>query len=176
MNLVLQNCIEQDCSKACLAQIRAAARAVANRAAERADALDREGGFPAEDVADAHAVGLLIAPLPVALGGVGLDSPVMAPVLADLLAQIGRGSLALGRLYEGHVNALALVVRYAEPAVAEHLAGDACDGHLFGVWNTQPQAGGLTLEEADGTATLRGVKSFASGAGSVTRPLVTQGA
>ncbi len=155
------------------ARIRAAARAVSRRAAERADALDREGGFPAEDIAHAHATGLLAAPLPVALGGGGLDAPEMAPALADLLAQIGRGSLALGRLYEGHVNALALVVRYAEPAVAERLAGDACDGHLFGVWNTQPQAGGLTLEEADGAATLRGVKSFASGAGSVTRPLVT---
>jgi alkylation response protein AidB-like acyl-CoA dehydrogenase len=155
------------------ARIRAAGRAVSRRAAERADALDREGGFPAEDVAHAHAAGLLTAPLPVALGGAGLDAPGMAPVLADLLAQIGRGSLALGRLYEGHVNALSLVLRYAEPAVAERLARDARAGHLFGVWNTQPQAGGLSLEAAGAGWTLSGAKSFASGAGSVTRPLVT---
>ena len=181
MNVVLQDCIDQGCidhdrigpvrREPRPARLRAAARAVARRAAERADALDREGGFPAEDVADAHAAGLLVATLPVALGGAGLDAPGMAPDLADLLAQIGHGSLALGRLYEGHVNALALVVRYAEPAIAERLARDACAGHLFGVWNTQPPAGGLGI--AEGEATLLGVKSFASGAGSVTRPLVT---
>lgn len=184
MNALPQNCIDTG-----PARIAVAVRAVSRRAAERADGLDRDGGFPAEDIADAHAAGLLTAPLPVALGGAGLDAPHRAPVLADLLAQIGRGSLALGRLYEGHVNALALVLRYAEPAVAARLAADARAGHLFGVWNTQPQAGGLSLEKAGGLSlekaggldldpageswTLSGVKSFASGAGAVTRPLVT---
>jgi alkylation response protein AidB-like acyl-CoA dehydrogenase len=187
------NALPQDCIDLGPARIAAAARAVARLAAERADDLDRDGGFPAEDVAHAHAVGLLVAPLPVALGGAGLDAPQRAPVLADLLTQIGRGSLALGRLYEGHVNALSLVLRYAEPAVAERLAADARGGHLFGVWNTQPQAGGLSLEKAGGLSlektggiasentggaagdswVLAGVKSFASGAGAVTRPLVT---
>ncbi|MCJ2033194.1 acyl-CoA dehydrogenase family protein [Methylobacterium sp. J-068] len=174
-----EDCVEQARIQAIPARIGAAARAVSRLAAERAEALDRDGGFPAEDVAHAHAAGLLTAPLPVALGGAGLGAPAMAPVLAGLLAQIGRGSLALGRLYEGHVNALALVLRYAEPAVAERLARDVRAGHLFGVWNTQPQTGGLVLENAgapdaaEGAWTLGGVKSFASGAGSVTRPLVT---
>ncbi len=187
MNFIPPHRHLQDRSETHAARIQAAARAVADRAGERADALDRDGGFPAEDIADAHRAGLLAAPLPVALGGAGLDAPALAPVLADVLAQVGRGSLALGRLYEGHVNALSLVLRYAAPAVIERLAADVRAGHLFGVWNTQPQAGGLSLERAgglglemaDGPApagdawTLMGVKSFASGAGSVTRPLVT---
>jgi alkylation response protein AidB-like acyl-CoA dehydrogenase len=179
MNFIPPHRHLQDCSETHAARIRAAARAVADRAGERADALDRDGGFPAEDIADAHRAGLLAAPLPVALGGAGLDAPALAPVLADVLAQVGRGSLALGRLYEGHVNALSLVLRYAAPTVIERLAGDVRAGHLFGVWNTQPQAGGLSLEKAGGLAQagdpwmLTGVKSFASGAGSVTRPLVT---
>ncbi|WP_244479863.1 acyl-CoA dehydrogenase family protein [Methylobacterium sp. Leaf94] len=195
MNFIPPHRHLQDCSETHAARIQAAARAVADRAGERADALDRDGGFPAEDIAHAHRAGLLAAPLPVALGGAGLDAPAMAPVLADVLAQIGRGSLALGRLYEGHVNALSLVLRYAAPAVIERLAGDVRAGHLFGVWNTQPQAGGLSLEKVGGLSLensgglslenagglapagdawmLRGVKSFASGAGSVTRPLVT---
>ncbi|KQP29747.1 acyl-CoA dehydrogenase [Methylobacterium sp. Leaf104] len=175
------NALPQDCIDTSPARIAAAARAVSRLAAERADGLDRDGGFPAEDVAHAHAAGLLAAPLPVALGGAGLDAPHRAPVLADLLAQVGRGSLALGRLYEGHVNALALVLRYAEPAVAERLAADVRAGHLFGVWNTQPQAGGLSLQDVGDLGLdpagepwiLTGVKSFASGAGAVTRPLVT---
>jgi len=187
MNFIPSHRHLEDCSETHAVRVQAAARAVADRAGERAEALDRDGGFPAEDIADAHRAGLLAAPLPVALGGAGLDAPALAPVLADVLAQVGRGSLALGRLYEGHVNALSLVLRYAAPAVIERLAADVRAGHLFGVWNTQPQAGGLSLERsgglglemADGPApagdawTLMGVKSFASGAGSVTRPLVT---
>lgn len=154
------------------ARIRAAARAVSRLAAERADALDRTGGFPAQDVAHCHEAGLLAAPLPMALGGAGLDAPTMAPVLLDVLAEVGRGSLALGRLYEGHVNALSLILRYASESVLARLAADVRAGHLFGVWNTQPQAGGLDLDPL-GAGLLGGVKSFASGAGSVTRPLVT---
>lgn len=151
----------------------AAARAVSRFAAERAALLDRAGGFPAEDVVHSHEAGLLAAPLPEDLGGSGLDAPGMAPVLLDVLAQIGRGSLALGRLYEGHVNALSLILRYATPSVRDRLATDVRAGHLFGVWNTQPQDGGLALAGEGAETHLTGVKSFASGAGSVTRPLVT---
>lgn len=146
-----------------------AARRVALVAAARASALDREGAFPAEDIAELRDVGLLAAPLPLVLGGSGVGEPGMAGILVDVLAQVGRGSLPLGRLYEGHVNALLLILRYADPSVRDRLAADARAGHLFGVWNTQPEAGGLVL---DGT-TLDGCKSFASGAGWVTRPLVT---
>lgn len=153
-------------------RIRRASRAVSSLAASRADALDRDGGFPAEDVAHCHAVGLLVAPLPHHLGGAGLDEPGMELLLLDVLAQVGRGSLALGRIYEGHVNALSLVLRYAKGPVIDRLAADALAGHLFGVWNTQPTAG-LTLEGDGDRRTLSGCKSFASGAGSVTRPLVT---
>ncbi|WP_375409184.1 acyl-CoA dehydrogenase family protein, partial [uncultured Methylobacterium sp.] len=104
--------------------------------------------------------------------GIGLDEPGTEPVLLDVLAQVGRGSLALGRIYEGHVNALSLVLRYAKGPVRDRLAADARAGHLFGVWNTQPQAG-LTIEGDGERRLLSGRKSFASGAGSVTRPLVT---
>lgn len=146
-----------------------AARRVALVAAARASALDREGAFPAEDIAELRDAGLLAAPLPLVLGGSGVGEPGMAGILLDVLAQIGRGSLPLGRLYEGHVNALLLILRYADPSVRDRLAADARAGHLFGVWNTQPEPGGLVL---DGS-TLAGCKSFASGAGWVTRPLVT---
>ncbi|WP_292507323.1 acyl-CoA dehydrogenase family protein [Methylobacterium sp.] len=154
-------------------RLKSAARAVSSLAASRADRLDREGEFPAEDVADCHRLGLLAAPLPHGLGGSSLNEAGMAPLLLDVLALLGRGSLALGRLYEGHVNALSLVSRYASTPVRERLAGDAMDGHLFGVWNTQSAEGGLVLSEEGVRYRLSGSKSFASGAGFVTRPLVT---
>ncbi|GJE74261.1 acyl-CoA dehydrogenase family protein [Methylorubrum suomiense] len=151
----------------------AAARQVAATAAMRAADQDRDQGFPAEDVADLARLGLLAAPVPSMAGGAGLGEEPGARRLAAVLRLVGYGSLALGRLYEGHVNALQLVGLYGGPEQRERLFADARDGHLFGVWNTEPPEGGLTLEDGAGGLRLAGVKTFASGAGYVTRALVT---
>ncbi|MFE1600305.1 acyl-CoA dehydrogenase family protein [Methylobacterium sp. ID0610] len=150
-----------------------AARRIAEAAAARADAEDRDDGFPAEDVADLARAGLLAAPTPRDAGGLGLGEEPGAHRLAEVLRRIGSGSLALGRLYEGHVNALRLVARYGDAAQRGRLFADARAGHLFGVWNTEPPEGGLTIAERDGGLALAGCKTFASGAGFVTRALVT---
>ncbi len=129
-----------------------------------------DDAFPHVAIGRLRRMGRLSAPLPTALGGEGLCEPERVGDLRRLLTEIGRDSLPVGRLYEGHVNALALVLRYADAETREVLARDALDGHLFGVWNTEPKDNGLTLDPA---GRLRGAKSFASGAGFVTRPLVT---
>ncbi|RVU17517.1 acyl-CoA dehydrogenase family protein [Methylobacterium oryzihabitans] len=150
-----------------------AARSVSAGAARRAGAQDRDGGFPAEDVADLAALGLLAAPVPCDEGGAGLGEEKGAQDLAAVLRLVGAGSLALGRLYEGHVNALQLVARYGTPAQRRRLFADARAGHLFGVWNTEPSEGGLVLAGTGPILALSGEKTFASGAGFVTRALVT---
>ncbi|WP_336492369.1 acyl-CoA dehydrogenase family protein [Methylobacterium nigriterrae] len=150
-----------------------AARAAARRAASRAAAQDRDGGFPADDVADLARAGLLAAPVPRDAGGPGLGEEAGAASLAAVLRLLGSGSLALGRLYEGHVNALQLVARHGGAAARRALFADARAGHLFGVWNTEPAEGGLAFSREGGTLSLRGAKTFASGAGFVTRALVT---
>ena len=142
-------------------------------AAARAAGQDHDGGFPAEDVADLARLGLLAAPVPRAEGGAGLGEEPGAADLAAVLRRVGSGSLALGRVYEGHVNPLQLVARFGSPAQREALFADARAGHLFGVWNTEPGQGGLSLAEAPGGYRLAGCKTFASGAGRVTRALVT---
>lgn len=150
-----------------------AARRVAAAAAERAAEEDRDDGFPAADLADLAAAGLLAAPVPAGDGGSGLGEEPAGRDLAEVLRAVGAGSLALGRLYEGHVNALQLVARYGTPDQRARLFADARAGHLFGVWNTEPASGGLAMTRRwDGVA-LDGVKTFASGAGRVTRALVT---
>ncbi|AWN52888.1 acyl-CoA dehydrogenase family protein [Methylobacterium sp. 17Sr1-1] len=148
----------------------AAARRVSALAAARADAQDHDDGFPAEDTDELAHEGLLAAPVPVEEGGAGLGQEPGAADLAEVLRLVGLGSLALGRVYEGHVNALQLVARYAAPAERRALFADARAGHLFGVWNTEPPTAGLTLGAG---GRLSGVKTFASGAGRVTRALVT---
>ncbi|UPG72043.1 acyl-CoA/acyl-ACP dehydrogenase [Roseomonas gilardii subsp. gilardii] len=114
--------------------------------------------------------GLLAAPLPRALGGLGWGSePEGTMPLMRALRRIGRASLPLGRLFEGHVNALRLVAAHGTPDQAEAAAADARAGCLFGVWAAERPERGLVLEE--GMRRLRGGKIWCSGAGLVERAL-----
>ena len=151
----------------------AAARMIAATAALRADAQDRDDGFPDEDIADLARIGLLAAPIPRRDGGAGLGDEPGAATLCEVLRLVGYGSLALGRVYEGHVNALQLVARHGDSGQRQRLFADARAGCLFGVWNTEPSEGGIVLDMGGSSPFLHGVKTFASGAGYVTRALVT---
>lgn len=152
--------------------LEAAARA-AETAEVRAAELDVDGAFPSEDVQHLHAQGLLAACIPALLGGAGLGSDRLgSPELLGVLRRIGRGSLALGRLYEGHVNAWQLVAAFGNAEQQERLAADTRAGAMLAVWNTGPPEG-LWLEPKGHGFRLRGSKSFASGTGHILRPLVT---
>ena len=129
---------------------------------------DHDDSFPTDLFDAGRKIGLLAAPSTQRHGGFGLAEGRHADKLCRLLRLVGRIDLPLGRLYEGHVNALTLICRYARPTQVERFCQDARDGHLFGVWNTETGAG---LRLAGGR--LAGGKIFASGAGHVTRPLVT---
>jgi alkylation response protein AidB-like acyl-CoA dehydrogenase len=149
-----------------------AARLVPSIQAE-APEVDVEGGCPVGSLILLREHGLLAAPVPERFGGASLSDPRCRLQLLHVLAHMGRGSLPVGRLYEGHVNALGLVECFATPVQAAQWFADARDGHLFGVWNTQG-ADGLTMTAgAPGRMQLNGCKTFASGAGVVTRALVT---
>jgi alkylation response protein AidB-like acyl-CoA dehydrogenase len=138
---------------------------------QRALVLDRQPAFPAQDFALLRGLGALAAPIPMALGGLGLGTaPSGALALADILRLLGRGSLSAGRLYEAHVNALRMVVRFGSEAQARSVAEDALAGHVFGLWVTDLAAAPLQCL-ADGR--LHGTKFPCSGAGHVTRALVT---
>jgi alkylation response protein AidB-like acyl-CoA dehydrogenase len=144
------------------------AREVAEKAFARADDYDEDGAYPSTDVAALHEAGLLTAVLPLECGGGGL----MGLALSEILRSIGSGSLPLGRLFEGHVNALELVLRYGNHQRIELVAEEVREGKLFGVWNTD-DANGLRLIHRHGRSWLEGRKVLASGAGHIERPLVT---
>ncbi len=129
---------------------------------------------PVNELGEMAQIGLLIAPLPTSLGGLGLGTEQGTHlVVLRLLALIGGADLVLGRLYEGHVNALMLIFAYGTGAQLQDAAEDAHAGRLFGVWNTgSPEL--LRLGEISaGRYTLHGNKTFASGAAFVQRPIVT---
>lgn len=149
-------------------------RAESLLAALRTDAVetDREGGFPDHSIDLLRDAGLLAAPVPGERGGESLGDCAHTRELLETLAVVGRGNLAVARLYEGHVNALQLIARYGDQAQQARWSGDAIAGCLFGVWNTEG-ADGVKLAP-DGTAfCLSGCKTFASGLGRVRRGLFT---
>jgi len=139
----------------------------------RAAGYDAASAFPHEDFVQLRQMGLLTATLPPELGGAGFGlGPQGAKNLAALLALLGEGSLAVARLYEAHVNALQLALRYGSHRLAETVARDAREGRLFALWVTDPADGGVRLTSA---RTLTGRKIFCSGAGAADRALITVG-
>jgi len=90
----------------------------------------------------------------------------------DALRLMGARDASLGRLYEGHFNGVLLTSLYGDRTQRMRALEDASAGHLFGVWNTQ-DADGLEIGVDSGGHVLRGSKTWASGADSVTRALVT---
>lgn len=116
---------------------------------------------------------MLTAPLIDSLGGwgAGINSNVMYETLM-LLKHIGRGNLAVGRVYEGHVNALQLIQSFGTKEQIEAYAGDARMGKIFGVWNAEAQDGVKVIPIGNSRYRLEGCKTFCSGAGYVERPFV----
>ena len=111
--------------------------------------------------------------LAVTLPGAGLDfSEKNSYQLVQLLKAAGRVNLSLGRIYEGHINALYLIHLFATPLQKKRWFKEAGKGHLFGVWNAQHDDG-LHISCTDNIFQLKGSKTFCSGAGYVTRALVT---
>ena len=141
-----------------LARLGQAAPVIRGEAAAR----DADGQFPLASFAALREAGVLTLTLPRELGGGGLG----ARDLLWLLRAVGRLSLPVARVLEGHFNALGLVVRYGSPEQARAAAEDAHAGELFGVWNTE-EAPGLRLHGGE----LTGNKTFTSGAQFVTRAL-----
>ena len=149
-----------------LAEVVRLVPAIQGRAAE----LDAREAFPDQDIQLLRELGVLRAPLPARLGGGGAGTEAAgADLLLSLLSTLGQGNLAVGRLFEAHVNALHLIMIYGSAAQIETAATDARNGHLFGLWVTDPVGRTLTIE----AGMLRGSKGPCSGAGRVTRALVT---
>jgi alkylation response protein AidB-like acyl-CoA dehydrogenase len=149
------------------------AASLAPRLFAQAPHSDQEGGFPTEEFSWLREAGLLTAALPPALGGSGLGHLSHALQMLQTLQHIGRGNLAVGRVYEGHVNALLLLQRFGKPEQVTRWAAAAKAGHLFGVWNTEAHDGVKLEPLANNRYRLKGSKTFGSGAGHLTRPLIT---
>ncbi len=86
------------------------------------------------------------------------------------LMQVGAANLSVGRLWEGHINALRLIHLYGTGALKTEVIRRVAKGALLGVWGADGEVP-VTRNGSDGH--LNGRKSFASGLGTVTYAVVT---
>jgi alkylation response protein AidB-like acyl-CoA dehydrogenase len=141
--------------------------------AANAATIDRSGAFPVQEFELIAQAGLLTAPLARTWGGLGLgiDGSSIGKLLT-LLTQIGRANLVVGRIYEGHVNALQLIQTFGTPAQIEAFATAAHQHKIFGVWNAEEADGVTIMPLGNGKYRLEGAKTFATGCGYVDRPFI----
>ncbi len=147
-------------------------QAIAAIAADAAR-LDREPAFPAAAFAALERAGALTATIGAARAG----EPVAAEW--ELLRRVAAADASVGRVLDGHLNAIERLEVAADPQLREReLALVEGGGRLLGVWGADPGPGEgppARLVESDDGLILRGVKTFCSGAGGVDAALVMVG-
>jgi alkylation response protein AidB-like acyl-CoA dehydrogenase len=142
-----------------------------SRSETRARSLDRASGLPPiDDLDEIVNAGFLAAPLPHALGGLGWGTqPGGAADLFRALRLMGRVSLPLGEIYENHVHAVRLAIRYGGEIERRFVQRAAIGGQLFGVWQTDLPGSALTFVGRS----FAGGKTLCTGTGIVEQAIVT---
>lgn len=153
---------------------RARALAIVNQLIEFGHQYDAASVFPAESMRTLARAGLhRDFASPDAGGTTFTDIAERYSALMDVLRIIGRADLSVGRLFEGHVNALALFEWYGSPEQVSQLSRSLGTGTFYGIWATEPHPGVRIVVGAEGGMTLEGAKCFASGAGGLAHAIIT---
>ncbi len=140
--------------------------------AEKNDAVDM---FPLETITKIKKHKLFAAPLPERFGGAGIGLEHNTQIqLLRLHKYLGYGNLVIGRVFEGHYNALLLIKLFGTETQFEKYASDVVNGSkIFGVWNTQANNGIEFKSIENGKFQIKGEKTFATGIDFVERPIIT---
>jgi hypothetical protein len=148
-------------------------QAIAQAAAGAAE-LDRAPCFPREAFFALGDAGALTATI-----GARREGASVAPEW-DLLRRVAAADASVGRILDGHLNAIERLEVAADPDVRDReLAAVAQGERLLGVWGADPGPGEgdpARLHETGTGLVLRGAKTFCSGAGGVDAALVMVGA
>lgn len=150
------------------------AKAITEQLATLGARYDAAPVFPVESMKLLSGAGLHRAFAPVESGGMAFGDPLARnQCLMTVLRLVGRADLSVGRLYEGHVNALALFDWYGSVAQRADLRQALTQGAFYGVWATEPQPGVQLHHSDNDMVILRGSKCFATGAGGLAHAIIT---
>jgi len=129
--------------------------------------------FPIESMKLLRNAGLHRSFAPQEAGGEAFpDQHKRYACMLSVLRIIGRGDLSVGRLFEGHVNAMLLFEWFGTAAQHALLLRKLDGGAFYGVWATEPSPG-VQLLAGNTCWTLDGSKSFATGAGGLAHAIIT---
>ena len=140
----------------------------------RAAAADRGEADLLADLDALRRGGWLEAPLPRAAGGLGWGTePTGTGACFTALRRLGRVSLPVARLYEGHVNAVALVALYGSGDLRREAFDAVRGGGCLGVWGADAAGDAVGLQVAGEALELVGAKDYASGLGVLSHAVVS---
>lgn len=145
---------------------------LADRIAELGKRYDAASLFPSESLALLTRQGLAARFAPPLAGGERFAGEAERNLaMLAVLAEAGAGDLSVGRLFEGHLNALLLFDWYGSRQQLLWLKAELSRGAWFGMWATEPPPGVRIVGEEK--LRLAGCKIFASGAGGIDWAVVT---
>ncbi len=138
---------------------------------QTAPSNDEHGGRLSCDLLLLKREGINLAPLSSEFGGRGWanDTDRLAEGF-DTLRMLGRANLSVGRIFEGHWNAIKLAELYGTPQQMETIAAKVADGTWLGVWGAE---GSEPVTCADNI--LNGTKRFTSGIDDIAMAVVPVG-
>ena len=89
------------------------------------------------------------------------------------LIDVGSADLAVGRIYEGHLNALLIIDSFGTDNQKSKYFADAKEGKIFGIWNTERNFEAMSFKSSSNGIILQGAKTFCSGSLDIKRPIIT---
>lgn len=91
----------------------------------------------------------------------------------ETLCKIGKCNLSVGRIYEGHLNAIKLIRDHGTESQKKYFFQQARMGKLFSVWNTEMSSDALTAQVSSDRLNLNGAKTFCSGGLQIDHAIIT---
>ncbi|MCM4157335.1 acyl-CoA dehydrogenase family protein [Gramella sp. AN32] len=129
--------------------------------------------YPKKFMEKLQSTPLMVLNVPIEYGGEGLGINGGTSKILRVLQKLGAYDLSVGRIYEGHINALSLINQFGTEAQKRDYFSQAKNGTFFGIWNSEIPAEALQINKTKEGYTLKGAKIFCSGANHILRPIVT---
>lgn len=101
------------------------------------------------------------------------QDPRLVVSVAEALRRVGRANLSVGRVIEGHFNALRLIGLYGDQAQKRQFLVTPGDGVVLGVWGADGPNPVTLSPVSSGRVRLSGAKRFASGLGLLRFAVIT---
>lgn len=150
------------------------AKHIAQNSFADAEESDSEDSFPLKTIAEIRKKSLFGAIVPQKFGGlgIGLENETTLEMLR-LHKYLGYGNPVVGRVFEGHYNALLLIKLFGTNEQLKNYSEDVTkQNKIFGVWNTEANDGIKFEPLGNGKFKMKGAKIFATGVDFVDRPIV----